>query len=331
MRSAILWTLFVILCTLGLYLAVLWFIFYGGFKSRIPGFYDIGESNLWNRDNVGYFLNALLPDEIQDFTVQGEMGQLGSYGFLPTLSFSFTASPDVAEAFVSHFCDGVLYAGFDPFNSINSSVPTSNSILVRGNGTIHYASSKNVPASTKGNRCVRRDERVGPHAHWLEEFVLDTGNPDRYMISYNLAYDPDNPVAETRYPRAEVITPLGDRFRLYVTGFSMVGSTYFLRYPTICMETRGSVYIWDNFAMNPDIMKPFTDATMAISIDDLEQPPAIISGRWLSLRPADSDSTDFWQYCLTEDWEPGTHTMKLIVTPPTGESANFEWTFVVPD
>ncbi len=328
--SVIKWILIVILVDIGLCVALFWLVFYGGFKPRIPGFVDIFESSVWNRDNVSYFLNTSLPDEIQSLMVEGKMGQLGSYGFLPTLSFSFTASPEVAEAFASHFCDGVLYAGFDPFNSINTSVPTTHSILVRGTGTIHYASSKDAPASIKGNRCARYDERVGAHTSWLEEIVLDSSNPDQNKISYNLAYDPDNPVAEIRYPRAETITPL-DRFRLYVTGFSLVGSTYFLRYPTFCMETRGSLYVWDDFAFKSDIMKSFTDATMAILIDDLEQPPAIISGRWLSLRPADSDSTDFWQYCLTADWEPGTHTMKLIVTPPTGESANFEWTFVVPD
>ncbi len=324
--SVIKWILIVILVDIGLCAALFWLVFYGGFKPRIPGFVDIFESKVWNRDNVGYFLNTSLPDEIQDFTVEGTMGLLGSYGFLPTLSFSFIASPEVAEAFVSHFCDGVLYAGFDPLNSINTSVPTSHSILVRGNGTIHYASSEDAPASINGNRCARYDERVGAHTSWLEEIALDSSNPDRNKVSYNLAYAPGNPVAETRYPRAETITPL-DRFRLYVTGFSLVGSTYFLRYPTICMETHALSLVGNHFAFNTI----FAGATMTILIDGVEQPRAIISDRELSLRPADSDSTDFWQYCLTEDWEPGTHTMKLIVTPPTGESANFEWTFVVPD
>ena len=87
----------------------------------------------------------------------------------------------------------------------------------------------------------------------------------------------------------------------------------------------------DHFAFDSSIMDAYVNARVEIYVNSIPQRPAKISEVGLFLLPSENGIVDKWQYCLTEDWEPGTHTMKLIVTPPTGESANFEWTFVVPD
>ncbi|HUN06173.1 MAG TPA: hypothetical protein PLQ56_06210 [Aggregatilineales bacterium] len=319
------------LCFSGICLAGFWLGYPGRSRSNPPGYRDFLQSATWDREAISNFLNARIPEEVLNLSIEGSLGVLGSYGTIPTLTFSFIASPHVAETFAQHFCGGVLYTGFDPLYSMDTSVPTSTSVLVRGLGTIHYSQSLGTPATVYGNRCPRLGTSISSYPAWLEEIILDKSNPTEYKFSYNLPITPNSSSAEEFYPHAEIISPLGDRFRLYVTGFNTADSDYILSYPTICMETARMVQSQDHFAFDSSIMDAYVNARVEIYVNSIPQRPAKISEVGLFLLPSENGIVDKWQYCLTKDWEPGTHTMKLIVTPPTGESANFEWTFVVPD
>ncbi len=313
-------------------LAGLWLLIFQPFRQYPPGFADIGRERDWNPDNVGHFIELQIPAQARDFVAEGQLGLVGSYGIFPTLEFSFTSTPDVANAFAAHFCNGVLHPGFDPFNSIESDSPGTEAVLVRGKGTIHYAYSNDTSLSVRGNRCSRWDGRINANWYWLEEIVLDTTNPNVYRVSYHLPFDPNSSgMAEEVYPRAYAITPLGDAFRLNVTGFRALNGSYVLGYPTICMETRALARVWDRFAFDPSLHSGYENAEVSIAIDGIAQPSAVITEDTFSLRPTDSTGTDAWQYCITKDWQPGRHSMEIVIVPINGNVRVFDWEFVVPN
>lgn len=299
-------------------------------SSYPPGWKDVFDNRDWDRESISHFLDIQLPDTAQDLEIEGQQGLVGSYGIYPTLTFSFSASPESAYAFVEHFCDGELHAGYDPRNAINLTEPAQDAVLIRGNRTIHYSRSDDTPQTIYGNRCARYDARTAENLRmWIEEVTLDTSDPDAHRVFYHLPFEANSGNAEEYYPRAQTVAPFGDQFRFNVTGFT---EDSVLNYSTICIETSALALVWDHFAFNPDIMPAYAGATVAIYIDDVQQPPARISEPGLLLRPADSQSpADKWQYCLDANWERGTHTMRVEVDPLEAEPIVLEWGFTVSD
>jgi len=255
------------------------------------------------------------------------MGLVGSYGIMPRLSFQFDAPPDDAMQFVEQFCDGILHPGYYPFNSINSSEPSDDAILIHNGTTLYYSSSPNIPETILGNRCARHQDLYEQNKwFWEEEFVVDKANPNLYRVYYNLPFEANRDSSE-QYPTAKSINPFGERFRLNITGFN---SEHVLVYHTVCMETSEIRHYTINF--EPDSMIDFAEAEISISIDGIEKPNAFVSNPELSLQLSDTNRPfQKWQYCLNADWEVGTHTMRIQVKRTRSDILELKWDFTVPE
>jgi hypothetical protein len=300
---------------------------------RPPGYSDLFDSSAWDTNSISEFLGVQIPADASNLQIEGEKGFLSAaYGTIPRLQFSFHAPPESATTFVQHFCSGTLHPGYNPLESEETLSPRPDSVLIRGRGTIHYSHSPGVPQTIRGNRCVLRDRTF---ESFLHEIVLDTSNPDNYIVHYRLPYRPNGNPGEFYIP-AQVVTPLGDEFRLYVTGLQEETSSddensYRLTYPTICLETAPiAARRFDHWHFNPPQVS-YIGAAVDISIDRISQPAAIINdASALVYRSTENDTLlSKWNYCLTDNWEIGTHTVEMSIRFSNGEPQNYEWAFEV--
>jgi hypothetical protein len=299
-----------------------------------PGFRDsfTVSSAGWNTSTIGDFLDGRIPADAADLTIEVKTGVTGSYGMNPSLSFSFWASPESATAFVNKFCQGVLYPGYNPLEAVDSAIPTSSSVLIRAGGSIHYSLSEGVPDSVRGNRCSRHDVRTG--FGWVEEWVLDTSDPDSYRVFYRLPYDANgNPIEF--YPQARFVNPAGNRFRLYVTGISATSESdiYSVDYPILCFETASLPSQYDFFYWNPSFMQPFEGAAITVLVDNLEQPPASVTefGVLTPLHTSTTSRFARWSYCLeTRRWQHSRHSVDFRIQPLSGEALSISFFVNVP-
>jgi hypothetical protein len=316
---------FVVLC-FGLCFA--WFQLYKVQNPQPPGYGIFLES--WDANNIGEFLGVSIPPDAMNLQIEGAMGNLGSFGIMPRLELSFGASPDNATNFANAFCNGVLHPGYNPLISTDFSTPSPSAVLIRAYTTIHYSNSPGVPDTTIGNRCARNS--------LVEEIVLDTSSHDLYKVMYRLRYEPNvNP--EEYYPPAERVLPLGNTFRLYVTGLreeeAEDSHLYILSYPTICLETANRYYTGNDYywMFHSENMRRYQGAQVSISIDGLPRQTARIADYGVLIpisNAANSDvNYDLWQYCLNEDWQAGSHAVQMKVEPLQGSSETFQWEFVV--
>jgi hypothetical protein len=306
-------------------------------QSLPPGSVDIFMSNEWDRESISHFLDIPIPQDATGLEIEGIMGRVGSLGMLPQLAFSFHAPPESAWKFATAFCDGVLYSGYNPFESVETSWPTSESIFFHGIWDIHYSHSRNFPDTILGNRCVRIDRRqkskYGP-VDWLEEIVIDMSNPTDYVVSYRL---PDAPQGTTDayYLIADAIMPFDD-FYFLVSGVRRntaptADTDYRIAWDTMCLETAWTGrWHWDYVFSNwHERMEGYHNSDVEILVDEIALPPVRMDGR--KLVPLTKPSTTrYWNYCLdTTEWGVGSHTMRIIVSPPEGEELELEWTFEI--
>jgi hypothetical protein len=291
------------------------------------GYADFFDSHHWNAENIGAFIGIPIPTDSVNLQIDGRLGSTGSYGIDPRLAFTFRSSPQTAMNFINAFCDGVFYPGYNPLIAIDSSSPVPGAVLVRANGTIHYSISPDVPETTMGNRCAQEQ--------WIIDIMIETADPTLYTLSYrlndNATGDPSN-----SYPHAETITPLDPDFRLYATGLHEEQTTsgeviYQLVYPTICLQTQHEGLIFDYWTHHAADFEPYLGSSIALFIDGERLPPARVTANGALIDISDDETVlrRGWNYCFTQDWRPGTHTVEMRVSPLQGPVRTFEWSFEV--
>jgi hypothetical protein len=283
-----------------------------------PGYSDWFLPREWDANSIGDFLAVRIPADATTLQIEGRKGSLGQYGINPTLEFSFSAAPENALAFVNSVCN-IVYVGYNPFASTETYRPVSDSVLVRGGLTIHYSYSPSAPETTLGNRCNRRG--------YLTEIVLDTADVNMSRVFYRLQANRNHP---EYYAMAELVMPL-ENFQLYATGLREQGQTFVLTYPMICLET-GFLFRNVDYGFYVNRIEAYEDSEIALFVDDILQPSASIQDGALKEMRSPNDNTESlerWDYCLSNDWQAGTHTVQMRVTPPQGDIEVFEWTFDV--
>lgn len=129
--------------------------------------YDLLSTNYqWTTVRLENAFNADFPDDVE-FLVEGRPS-------LPVVNVQFSASAEVVEQFTSTICFGVLRQRFDPFHSIESDEPDSESIRIDGLRDVQYTYSPNTPDTIWGNRCVQNG---------VVNIRVDRGDSINYVVT----------------------------------------------------------------------------------------------------------------------------------------------------
>lgn len=129
-------------------------------------------SGKWDLEYLQQAFIGDLPEGAIDIRYQS----LGNYALL-----NFRASPPEALEFAQRFCYGVLFEGYDPFNSVDNH-DAGNGYLIQTNPQYFYYSHPINPAKAQlGNRCSDI-QRGGLH-----QIVVNTEQSDLYEITLEVS------------------------------------------------------------------------------------------------------------------------------------------------
>jgi hypothetical protein len=122
-----------------------------GVFAGLAEFHKILEDDSWNKESAENFLRTPLPTDVHDVKFGGRTGRGGQ------LDLSFEASYESVDTFVSQFCKGLLYQGYDPFNAIDTEKQHEGAYLITMEQyypTSYYSYSPNTSDKLFGIRCV---------------------------------------------------------------------------------------------------------------------------------------------------------------------------------
>lgn len=291
----------------------------------------------WNFREIVDYIDAPYPEDATD--IRHDSDQWGRTFFI---ELEFKAPPDQALAFVESICDGILYRGFDPFNSSrrinNEQKPYL--VLVHIDATFSYSVNSNE--EILGNRCrpPNNKEKYGKRQY----ISVDISNPNLYVVRYEMPqsqniskYSPEmfpSPDIEL----AEYVNPIPALPFMVVGLRKMYDGSYHLATDQICFE---SILNYDaglkQYRTNGDVVGKIVGKNVKIYINNLivadasisasgilldenhpyfNYPPRVIRDLWYQ---------QYFNYCYYQEiWHAGTYHMRLDVD---GES--YAWDFIV--
>ncbi|GIK64643.1 MAG: hypothetical protein BroJett018_24370 [Chloroflexota bacterium] len=284
----------------------------------------------WNFKEIVDYIDADYPEGAVDIEYDSDHDNRTFF-----IALRFKARPAEVMKFVESICDGVLYQGYDPFDTIDGGKPSMGAKLIVDSGGSYYSHSPNAPQSLFGNRCQLE---LGS-GRW-EHIRVDTSDPNLYEVRYEipvgglsrdyspqLFFDGTTPLWRTEY-----INPT-TRFPFMIVGLMSTNNQYILVGETICFETRRDFEYWtDKTPGLPASIYPrnLIGTRVAIFIDDVIVIDTTISDRWTLSHP-DQNDVDFdllFNYCVFQkNWQSGTHTITLHVDMPDFQGET--WTFEV--
>jgi hypothetical protein len=134
------------------------------------------EDESWNKESVEKTLRVSLPVDASHIEFDGRRGRGAR------LDFTFEASYESMDTFVSQFCEGTLYQGYDPFNAIDISFyakekPVKAYVITMNDyyPISYYSYSPNTSDHLFGIRCL------SPKLGELEVLV-DKTSPDVALV-----------------------------------------------------------------------------------------------------------------------------------------------------
>jgi hypothetical protein len=267
------------------------------------------------------WLRVPLPSDANDISFYENNG---GRSWLMTLEFN--ASPDSVDEFTNHLCGGVLYQGYDPFDSIDTDVPTPDSVLFHLWDTVHYSHSLSTIDTIYGNRC-------SPRWGILLQIIVDKADSNSYAVMIDALANV--PIEGYPYAIISAVTPLNNsEFPLDVIGMELANDEYVLAHNVICLETQTSISAYTILGLISSRLESFLGASLEIFVDNNLLPSAYISEISGVLLPLSAEGIPIqtyglWNYCISPDLESDLHTMILYVTTVDGEEHEFSWGFRV--
>lgn len=282
----------------------------------------------WNFEEIVEYIGADYPEGAVEIEHESSHFDRGFF-----IEVRFKAPPDDAMKFAESICDGVLYQGYDPFDTIDGGQPSPNAHLIFGFGYAYYSYSPNASQSLFGYRCQLHTT----YGRW-EQIRVDTSNPKLYEVRYeipteqstrqyapNLFFDAAHPVWEVEYLNPTSNLPF------MIVGLMLRDGQYVLVGETICFETRKN---FDHDSQNgfPYSIYPreLIGKNVVISVDNQVVVDTTISRRMTLSHPNQQNSENdlLLNYCVFQKaWESGTHTITLHVDMPDFQDET--WTFEV--
>lgn len=279
----------------------------------------------WNFKEIVDYIDADYPDGAVDIEYDSDR-----YNRTFFIEIRFKAPPAGAMKFAESICAGVLYQGYDPFDTIDGIRPFPDAKLIFGSGSIYYSYSPNASQDVFGYRCAL----YFGSSRW-EHILVDTSNRNLYEVRYEIPvgglsprYSPrlfDDPNGEIEY-----INPTTD-FPFMIIGLVSIDGEYILVGEAICFQTRQNFDYWSQNGLPVDIYPPNLIGTKVdISIDGTLVVDTTISDRWTLSHPnqKDVDTDLLFNSCVfRKNWQQGVHEITLRVH--SSEVMEETWTFIV--
>lgn len=271
----------------------------------------------WNFEEIVDYIGADYPEGAVDIEYESSHFDRGFF-----IEVRFKAPPDDAMKFAESICDGVLYQGYDPFDTIDGRQPSPNAHLIFGS-SLYYSVSPNASPRILGYRCRFHYSS----ARW-EYIRVDTSNPNRYQIRYELQHES----VMGRYSKdlslslIEYVNPT-TRIPFMIVGLMSDNGEYILVGEAICFETRKDFETPLTYTEYP---REFIGKNVVISVDDNVVVDTTISFWWVLAHPDPPflGQYDYFNHCVYQrHWQPGTHTITLHVDMPDFQDET--WTFEV--
>lgn len=271
----------------------------------------------WNFEEIVEYVGADYPEGAVEIEHESSHFDRGFF-----IEVRFEAPPDDAMKFAESICDGVLYQGYDPFDTIDSGQPSPNAHLIFSSG-LYYSISPSASPHMLGYRC-----RFHYSSARLEYIRVDTSNPNLYQIRYELQHAS----VMGRYSKELSLWPIEyinptSRIPFMIVGLMSNNGEYILAAEALCFETRKNFDYGLPYSIYP---RDLIGKTIVISMDDEVVANTTISKRWTLSHP-NQQYTDFdslFNYCIFQkNWQPGTHTITLHVDIPDFQDET--WTFEV--
>lgn len=160
-------------------IAIMTLVFFAGLAELLK----ILEYDSWNTELIENVLGTPLPADAHDVEFGGRTGR-GAY-----LDLTFKASHKSVDAFVSKFCEGPLYQGYDPFNAIDTSIdtkePPQGAYIIKMNDFYdmsYYSYSLNTSDDLFGIRCLSVFGFTSGNGQSQMQILVDKTSPDVALV-----------------------------------------------------------------------------------------------------------------------------------------------------
>ncbi len=158
--------------------SILWFLFLIlGISIVLYELWAFWQKDDWTQELVNERLGVVIPYDASNIEFTG------SRSWSDHLRVSFQDAPDAINRFASHFCNGVYFSGFDPFQAWDTGTPLDGAHPINLYGYSYYSYSRGTPVSTWGNRC----EALPADARYMG-VLIDKSNPRQYQITIELYF-----------------------------------------------------------------------------------------------------------------------------------------------
>jgi hypothetical protein len=266
----------------------------------------------WSLPEIDQALTVPIPNNASNLSYKGHPGR-AAY-----LTLSFDAPPDSVKQFTNQFCDGILYASYDPFNAVNISEPYTFAHFIQLHDSTYYSYSPGTANTISGNRCLLTTSaqlqlRVTQKTAALQTVDLEL------LFACTLC--------ET--PKLNLLTPISD-LPLYVLGFTSQNGAYLLQGPEMCVNI--GLY-------TPDSQRKWSylrGSQLQISLDKQLVASAFVadSGQLRQRRTRDisvdmQNSGNASYYCFEVQLPKGKHVLDLQISTPSGEIHANSWEFQI--
>lgn len=271
-------------------------------------------------------LGARLPSDAVDIIYDGERG------YAAYITLSFKASSEATLEFAKHICDGVLHQGYDPYNALNTSQkPDQKPYLIQYDNFnfSYYSYSPNTPDTVWGNRCW-------PFRTGLYQIRIDHTNPTLSELRFDQLNQHSPLWGEDRKCNLIPCSSIGDNFirparedlPLIIIGMtSKDDSSYGVVTDEVCLEFQMDYVLGFGWSQ-VEKWKYLIGATVDVMVDDVSQGLAYISENELLTRIGNEPYHPNYDYCFTQNWTPGIHTLWMTIKPHTQVSKTYTWEFI---
>gem|GEM_PF-3642256 len=245
-----------------------------------------------------------IPPESTEINFQSEVVERGFIGL------SFKVPPENLQSFVESVCDGKLYEGYNPFDTIDSEEPTDSSILIKTNRFTYYSYSRDNSAMIFGNRCDATLGGIGQ----VHQITVDKTNPELFSVRF------EQPSRGSSVPTYNLginyINPLPD-FPLMIVGLQDVEGEYQTIHNELCIDTR---QVYADVSAWKSEWEDLKGANVLIEVDSVSFPEGTISpqGRLIPIELLTTENAlirnnSYWQYCINKVWKSGKHQINISI------------------